>query len=259
MTAQLNSACRQALVDYLLHLGDSDTVMSQRLCEWVGHAPALEEEVAMANVGLDLLGQARSWLSYAAELEDQGRDADQMAFLRDEREYRNLLITEQANGNFADTMARQFFFDAWHFHLLTALCQSTDAQVQAIARKGLKEVTYHLRRSTAWIKRLGDGTAVSHQKMQDAIDDIWTYTGEMFTAASTDPLLVEAGIVPASAPLQQQWLGYVQATLQEATLTCPDENAYMQIGGRQGLHTEQLGYLLAEMQFLPRAYPGATW
>ncbi|NVK42363.1 MAG: phenylacetate-CoA oxygenase subunit PaaC [Oceanospirillaceae bacterium] len=250
---------KQALFEYLLRLGDSDMILAQRLCELVGHAPALEEEMAIGNVALDLLGQARSWLEYAAELEDAGRDADALAFLRNEREYRNLLIVEQANGNFADTMARQYLFDAWHYYLLQALKTSADDRIAAIAAKGLKEVTYHLRRSSAWIKRLGDGTDESHEKMQAAIDEIWTYSGEMMVADEADQLLQAAGIAADLEQVKQQWQAHVAATLAEATLTQPADDSYMQTGGKQGYHTEQLGFLLAEMQYLPRAYPGATW
>jgi ring-1,2-phenylacetyl-CoA epoxidase subunit PaaC len=215
--------------------------------------------MALGNVALDLIGQARSWLEYAAELQGEGRSADDLSFGRNEREYRNLLITEQANGNYADTLARQYLFDAWHYYLLQSLCDSKDARIAAIAAKALKEVTYHLRRSSAWVKRLGDGTDQSHQKMQQAIDDIWTYSGEMLLADAIDNLLVEAGIAPDSAAIKAQWQAHVGATLKEATLDCPPMDSYMQQGGKQGLHTEQLGFLLAEMQFLPRAYPDAVW
>ncbi|MBV1787345.1 phenylacetate-CoA oxygenase subunit PaaC [Marinobacterium sp. D7] len=255
----------QALFEYLLRLGDSDMILGQRLCEWVGNAPALEEEMAIGNVALDLIGQARSWLTLAAEvasaaeLEAAGRSADDLAFTRDERAYRNLLIVEQANGNFADTMARQYLFDVWHYHLLSALSGSADERVAAIAAKGLKEVTYHLRRSSAWIKRLGDGTEESHARMQDAIDEIWTYSGEMFIADEVDNLLAVAGIGADLNRLRSLWQADVQALLAEATLNCPSMDEYMQRGSKQGLHTEQLGFLLAEMQFLPRAYPGASW
>ncbi|WP_027855284.1 1,2-phenylacetyl-CoA epoxidase subunit PaaC [Marinobacterium litorale] len=249
----------QALFEYLLRLGDSDMVLAQRLCELVGKAPALEEEMAIGNVALDLIGQARSWLEYAAELEDAGRSADDLAFTRDERAYRNLLLVEQDNGNFADTMARQFLFDLWHYHLLSALSQSSDERIVAIAAKGLKEVTYHLRRSGNWIKRLGDGTEESHAKMQEAIDEIWTYAGEMFIADEVDSLLADAGIAPDLNALQQKWQSDLTTTLEEATLACPPMDAFMQTGSKQGMHTEQLGYLLAEMQFLPRSFPGASW
>jgi ring-1,2-phenylacetyl-CoA epoxidase subunit PaaC len=250
---------QHALTEYLLRLGDSDIILAQRLCEWIGNAPALEEEMALGNVALDLIGQARSWLEYAAELQGEGRSADDLSFGRNEREYRNLLITEQANGNYADTLARQYLFDTWHYYLLQALCDSKDARIAAIAAKALKEVTYHLRRSSAWVKRLGDGTDESHQKMQQAIDDIWTYSGEMLLADDIDKLLVEAGIAPDSAAIKAQWQAHVSATLEEARLDCPPMDSYMQQGGKQGLHTEQLGFLLAEMQFLPRAYPDAVW
>jgi ring-1,2-phenylacetyl-CoA epoxidase subunit PaaC len=250
---------QHALTEYLLRLGDSDIILAQRLCEWIGKAPVLEEELALGNVALDLFGQARSWLEYAANLQGEGRSADDLVFGRNEREYRNLLITEQANGNYADTLARQYLFDAWHYYLLQALQHSTDEQVAAIAAKGLKEVTYHLRRSSAWIKRLGDGTEESHLKMQQAIDDIWTYSGEMMMTDAIDAPLIAAGIVPDMTAITEQWQAHVSATLAEATLICPAQDSYMQRGGKQGLHGEQLGYLLAEMQYLPRTYPDAVW
>lgn len=250
---------QHALTEYLLRLGDSNIILAQRLCEWIGHAPVLEEELALGNVALDLFGQARSWLEYAAQLQGEGRSADDLVFGRNEREYHNLLITEQANGNYADTLARQYLFDAWHHYLLQALQHSTDEQVAAIAAKGLKEVTYHLRRSSAWIKRLGDGTEESHQKMQQAIDDIWTYSGEMMMTDAIDAPLIAAGIVPDMTAITAQWQAHVSTTLTEATLCCPAQDSYMQRGGKQGLHGEQLGFLLAEMQFLPRAYPDAVW
>lgn len=250
---------QEALTDYVLRLGDSALILGQRLCEWCGRAPAVEEEMALMNVGLDLIGQARNWMEYAVELQGQGQDADQLAFTRDAHQYRNLLLVEQPNGNYADTCARQYFYDAWHYFTLKALCDSSDARLAEIAAKGLKEVTYHLRRSSEWIKRLGDGTEQSHAKMQAAIDEIWTYTGEAFIADAVDEQMQAAGIGVDLALIQAQWRAHVEATLQEATLTCPDMQAYMQQGSKQGVHTERLGFILAEMQFLQRAYPNSTW
>lgn len=247
-----------ALYDYLLRLGDNALILSQRLGEWSGKAPALEEDMATANVALDLLGQARLWLSYAAEIAGGGISEDTLAFLRDAPAFRNLLLVEQPNGNYAETMARQFYFDRWHLLLLNALSASRDARVAAIAAKGAKEVAYHAERSAGWIVRLGDGTELSHQRMQAAIDDLWPFSGEMFAMDALEEGLARDGIAADVAALFEPWLEAVRATLEEAGLVLP-EGRWMQSGGKQGRHTEKLGYILAEMQFLPRAYPGATW
>jgi len=250
------------LRDYLLRLGDSPLILAQRLGQWVGHGPVLEEDIAQTNVGLDLLGQARHWLGYAGEVESRfagaGRDEDQLAFLRDAGEYRNLLLVEQPNGSFADTIARQFLFDAWHAPLLRALACSKDARIAGIAAKSAKEAAYHIERSGDWVIRLGDGTDISHAKMQKAIDDLWMYTGEMFTADAAELSLIEKGIAADVRTLATPWRQHVEALLTEATLTVPDD-AFMQKGGKEGLHTEHLGHLLAEMQILQRSYPGARW
>ncbi len=258
----MNGTGDHALFDALLRLADSPLVLAQRLGAWVGKGPVLEEDLALTNVGLDLLGQARLWFAYAGEVEaryaGKGRDEDQLAFLRDGGEYRNLLLVEQPNGNFADTMARQFLFDAWHQLSLAALARSRDARIAEIAAKSAKEVAYHVERSADWVIRLGDGTTESHAKMQAAIDALWTYTGEMFAADPAELALAEAGIVADVRALAAPWRQRVGAVLEEATLVLPAD-AHMQKGGKQGVHTEHLGYLLAEMQFLQRAYPNATW
>ncbi len=250
------------LFQYLLRLGDSPLILAQRLGEWVGRGPVLEEDIAQTNVGLDLLGQARLWLSYAGEVEARyaaaGRDEDQLAFRRDGGEFRNLLLVEQPNGGFAETTARQFLFDAWHLLLLRALAGSGDARIAGIAAKGAKEAAYHVERSGDWVIRLGDGTDVSHARMQAAIDDLWTYTGEMFVPDATELALLEAGIAADVGALATPWREHVDAVLAEATLEAP-AGTFMQKGGKQGVHTEHLGHLLAEMQFLQRAYPGARW
>jgi len=222
----------------------------------------LEEDIAQTNVGLDLLGQARLWLSCAGEVEGgfapPGRDEDQLAFLRASGEFRNLLIVEQPNGNFADTTARQFLFDAWHLLLLRALTGSKDPRIAAIAAKGAKEAAYHVERSGDWVIRLGDGTDESHAKMQAAIDGLWMYTGEMFTPDATEQALVDSGIAADVRALAAPWRQQVDAILAEATLRAPDA-AFMQQGGKRGVHTEHLGHLLAGMQVLQRSYPGASW
>jgi ring-1,2-phenylacetyl-CoA epoxidase subunit PaaC len=245
-------------VDYLLRLGDSALILGHRLSEWIGHSPAIEEELALANTSLDLIGQARMWLTLAGEEEGRGRDEDSFAYLRDAGEFRNLLLVEQPNGDYATTIARQFYFDAWHAPVLQNLASSNDARIAAIAAKAVKEATYHLRRSSDWVITLGDGTDESHRRMQSAIDDLWTYTGEMFVNDPGDAALIEAGIVADHAALHDGWMASIERVLAEATLERP-RGTYMQRGGTRGVHTEHLGYLLAEMQFLQRAYPNATW
>ena len=243
----------------VLRFADSALILSQRLMAWCGKGPVLEEDMALANTALDLLGQARLWLAYAGELDDQRREEDQFAFLRDSRDYRNLLLVEQPNGNYAQTLVRQFYFDTWHHLALAAMVKSSDEKVAAIAEKAIKEVTYHLRRSSDLIVRLGDGTEKSHALVQEAVDELWTYTGEMFAVDAVDSELANAGVFPDFASLRQRWLEHVQQVFQAATLRIPAVDAFMQSGGRQGRHTEKLGYLLAEMQVLQRTYPGATW
>jgi ring-1,2-phenylacetyl-CoA epoxidase subunit PaaC len=255
-----------ALFEYLLRLGDTPLVLAQRLGEWVGKGPALEEDIASTNVGLDLLGQARLWLSYAGEVEarfrGKGRDEDQLAFLRDGGEFRNLLLAEQPNGNYADTIGRQFLFDAWHALALRALSKSADARIAEIAAKAAKESAYHVERSADWVIRLGDGTDESHARMQAAIDALWMYVGEMFTTDDIDVQLIEAGVAADVRTLETPWRTHVGAVLDEATLAMP-RNVAMQgangRGGRQGRHTEHLGHMLGEMQFLQRAYPDSQW
>ncbi|WP_036175956.1 1,2-phenylacetyl-CoA epoxidase subunit PaaC [Massilia sp. 9096] len=248
-----------AKFEYLLRQGDSALILSQQLSQLCGKGPALEEDMALTNVALDLLGQTRMWLSYAGELEDRGRDEDRLAYLRDTREFRNLLLVEQPNGDYAMVMARQFFFDTWHYFLMRGLLGSSDVRIAGIAEKSIKEVTYHLRRSGDLVVRLGDGSDISHAKMQAAVDELWTYTGEAFLYDAVDLTMVEQGVAPAAEPLREAFLQHVGEVLEEATLTMPSPDAFMQRGGKQGRHGERLGYVLAEMQFLQRAYPGVEW
>jgi ring-1,2-phenylacetyl-CoA epoxidase subunit PaaC len=251
-----------AKLEYLLRLGDNDVILAQRLGEWVGHGPVLEEDIALTNVGLDLLGQGRLWLAYAAEVEGKGRTEDDLAFLRDQHAYRNVQLVELPNGDFAGTMARQFYFDHAHLLLLNGLTTSTDGRLAEIAAKAVKEVAYHVERSADWVVRLGDGTEESHARMQHALDKHWPYTGELFAADEVDLELAKRGVAPDPRPLREPWLAAVRAVVDEATLTMPS-GEWMQGtrrgGGKQGVHTEHLGHLLAEMQFLQRAYPGAQW
>ncbi|WP_285961717.1 1,2-phenylacetyl-CoA epoxidase subunit PaaC [Pseudomonas tohonis] len=247
------------LIEYLLRLGDSALVQGQRLCEWCGKAPALEEELALMNVGLDLVGQARNWLEYAAELQGEGRDADHLAYRRDERAYRNLLLVEQPNGDYAVTITKQFLYDAWHFQVLHGLSNSSDERIAGIAAKALKEVTYHLRRSGEWVQRLGDGTEESHRRMLAATREVWRFTVELVNGDEVEQRLAAAGIAAEPAEVATAWRARVADTFASATLPLPEPASHFYLSGRRGLHTEHLGLLLAEMQFLQRAHPDASW
>ena len=244
---------------YLLRLGDTALVLSQRISELCGKGPALEEDMALTNTALDLLGQARLWLSYAGEIEGKCRDEDALAYLRGDREFHNFLIVEQPNGNYAETMMRQFLFDAWHTLALAQLIQSSDPRICEIAQKSQKEVTYHLRRSSDLIVRMGDGTEVSHALTQAALDQLWPFTGEMFTGDAIDEEMTASGVGFDPAQLKHIWQAFVDQVFTVATLQLPRQDAWMQTGGKQGVHSEHLGYLLAEMQVLHRAHPGAKW
>jgi ring-1,2-phenylacetyl-CoA epoxidase subunit PaaC len=228
------------------------------MSESCGHAPVLEEDIALANVALDLIGQARLWLDLAGRIEGRGRSADDLAYLRDAWDFRNLLICERPNGDFGHTLMRQFLFDAWHHLALAGLAGSSDPRVAEIAAKAAKEVAYHLERSSDLVVRLGDGTAESNRRMQAALDALWPWTGEMFLGDDVEPQLAGAGIFPDPAGLRPGWDAIVTEVVQAAALHLPGR-AHLQRGGRQGVHTEHLGRLLAEMQWLQRAYPGASW
>lgn len=266
MTALPQPPPRAVLVDYLLRLADNGIVLAQRLGEWVGSGPILEEDIASANVGLDLLGEARLWLAYAGEVEGAdgvaGRTEDEFAFFRDSAAYRNVLLVEQPNGHYGDTIARQFLFDQWHVLVLGQLALSRDARIAAIAAKAVKEARYHVERSADWVVRLGDGTELSHARMQAAIDEVWMYTGELFAVDAIEQALVDAGVAADASALRAPWRSSVGAVLEMATITMPADG-WMQggrgRGGKQGVHTEHLSRLLAEMQSLPRSHPEARW
>jgi ring-1,2-phenylacetyl-CoA epoxidase subunit PaaC len=243
---------------YVLRLADSNLVLAQRLGEWVGHAPALEEDLGLANVALDLLGQARLLLTHAGELEGRGRDEDALAYLREESEYLNLTLVEQPNGDFGRTLVRQFLFDAWQSALYEALTHSSDVKLAAIAAKAAKESSYHLRYSSGWVIRLGDGTPESHARVAEALARLWPYTGELFDADDVDRAAAEAGIGPAPGTLADTWNRTVDPVLAEAMLVRPPASDFPW-QGKQGRHSEHLGYLLVEMQSLHRAHPGASW
>jgi len=251
-------AGQEAFSEMLLRLGDSTLILGHRISEWCGHSPALEEDIALANVALDLIGQTQLWLSLAGEVEGKGRSADDLAYLRDAWDFRNLLICERPNGDFGHTLMRQFLFDAWHHELLKALAASSDPRVAEIAAKAGKEVAYHLERSSDLVVRLGDGTEESHRRMQEALDDLWSYAGEMFIGDAKDAEVAARGIAPDPSTLRAAWDQTLQHVLTEATLQIP-EGSFAHKGGKQGIHTEHLGYILSEMQFLQRAYPGASW
>jgi ring-1,2-phenylacetyl-CoA epoxidase subunit PaaC len=250
------------LLVLVLRQADSPMVLAQRLCEWIGKAPILEEDIAQANVGLDLVGQARLWYAYAAEIDARDgrapRGEDDFAFRRDAPQFRNLLLVEQPNGDFAHTIVRQFLFDASQRLVLDALARSRDARIAEIAAKSAKEVAYHVERSADWVVRLGDGTAESHARMQRALDDLWMYTGELFVADGGDIALADAGVGFDPRTLATPWGESVEAVLADATLVRPADG-FAQRGGRDGRHSEHLGHLLCEMQFLQRAYPDARW
>ena len=244
------------LAAYALALGDDALILAQRLGEWVARAPQLEEDIALANIALDLLGQARTLLSYAGAVEDAGRDEDDLAYLRDDRDFRNVQLVELPNGDFAVTMARQLVFSAYQYELYTALLDSADLTVAGLAGKAVKEVAYHRDHATQWVLRLGDGTPLSHARMQAGLDHIWPYVAELFDAGDTAAQL--PGVAADPAALRPAWEQYVTPVLDEATLRLP-EPRWRSRGGRSGLHTEYLGHLLAEMQHLHRSHPGASW
>ena len=244
--------------EYLLRLGDNCLVLSQQLSAWCGHGPALEEDLALTNTALDLLGQARLWLSYAGEVEGAGRDEDALAYHRDAPEFRNLLIVEQPNGHYGNTIARQFLFDVWHQQLLVGLCQSSDNRMADIAQKSVKESRYHLARSAALMVSLGDGTDLSRERMQGAVNKLWPYTQEWFESDAVDRSCAQAGLCPAAGGLAEGWHSNVKTVLTQATLTMPNGVGHQQ-GGKRGLHSEHLSHLLATMQVLQRTHPGAAW
>ncbi len=240
-------------IDYILHLADTTLILSQRNSEWCGHGPILEQDIAITNISLDLLGQSRNFYQYAAGLIGGDATEDSLAYLRKEREFKNLLLVEQPNGDWAQTILRQYLYSQFQYLLFTQLQDHKDEQIAAIAAKSLKETTYHVRWSGEWVIRLGNGTVESHQRMLKAIDELWRYTGELFAPASYE---TAAGIDIAS--LKEPWSKKVINVFEEAGLPMP-ANTFPQAGGKDGRHTEHLGYILTELQYMQRAYPGATW
>lgn len=254
----MNSDTKKLLLNYCLGLGDDSLVLGHRLSEWCSNGPFLEEDLALTNVALDFVGRARMFYAYSADLDDLKRSEDDFAFLRDCRDYRNLLINELPNGDFAFTLARQLMIDVYDLAFFTELAQSKDAMLAGIAGKAVKESHYHLRRSQDWILRLGDGTDESHQRVQNAFNQLWPYWPEMFEISADEQLLVDAGIAVDRTELKADWESEMHRIMRKATLRIPDDEMNIS-GGRDGIHSEHLGFLLAEMQFLQRAYPGQQW
>lgn len=250
---------KDKLLQFLLRQGDNTLVLGHRVSEWCGHSPILEEDIALANTALDLIGQTQMWLGYAAEVQGEGKSADDLAFLRDAWDFRNVLLTELPNGDFGQTLLRQFLFDAFQSVLMGRLMKSSDETVAAIAAKASKEVAYHVERSADTVVGLGDGTEESHNRMQAALEYLWPYVGEMFESDDIDAAMAEAGIAPDPASLREEYDALVGKVLTEATLDIPAAK-YAHKGGRTGyMHTEHLGHLLSTMQWLQRAYPGCEW
>ncbi len=258
MSATVDKADAQALFRYVLRLADLSLVLGQRLGEWVGHAPALEEDLGLANVALDLIGQARLLLSYAGEIEGRGRGEDELAFLREHGEYLNAILVEQPNGDFGQTIVRQVLIDAFQLELYERMTMSADVRLAAIAAKSVKEIRYHLRYSSGWLVRLGDGTEESHSRVQSALETLWPYTVELFADDELDQLMAERGVAPRLSDVQVAWSQRIDEILTEATLGRPRDRPHAW-HGKRGQHSEHLGYVLAEMQHLQRTYPGARW
>lgn len=250
---------QEALFEYLVRLADDRLILGHRLSEWCGHGPILEEDIALANIALDYIGHAAALYEYAVEVEDEGRHRDDLVYFRNDPEYTNLKITELPKGDFGFTIARQFLFSAFSYFLYENLSEVEDEQFAGMIQKHFKEVKYHLRHSREWVLRLGDGTDESHQRMQNAFDELWTYTGELFYQDKIDELLQDEGLATDTNSFKADWKQLVVDTLDEATLEIPDFDQFMAEGGRKGMHTEHLGHLLAEMQHLRRSYPDANW
>jgi ring-1,2-phenylacetyl-CoA epoxidase subunit PaaC len=256
--ASAPTAAPRPLFPFVLQLADTSLILAHRLSEWCGHGPVLEQDLALANIALDLLGEARSYYQYAAELQGQGRTEDDLAYLRSAVEYRNPLLVEQPNGDFAHTIVRQFLFDNFHYHLLRTLQGSSDAQLAAIAEKSVKEAAYHLKWSSEWVIRLGDGTEESRKRLDKAIATLWRFGGELTTPTDTEKTLQAAGLVPDYAALLPTMQAHAEYVFAEATVPLPTD-VFPQLGGKTGRHSEHLGYLLSELQYMQRTYPGLTW
>lgn len=261
----LNSKKAQMLFNYTIHLADNSLIMGHRLSEWTGHGPMLEQDIAISNIALDLIGQSRNFYQYAAEIANTNSNSekklteDDLAYLRDAGEYKNLLITELPNDDWGKTILKIFLLSTWQYYFYQKLIYSLDKQLSAIAEKSLKEVTYHVKWSSEWVIRLGDGTEESKQRMKKALEDLWPYTGEMFASADFETEENKERISVAVSEIKNDWLYKVKNVFEEATIDFPKEGAWMHSGGKTGVHTEHLGYILTELQFLQRAYPGCEW
>ena len=249
---------QEALIKYALRLGDSSLILGQRMSEWCSNGPLMEEDIAMSNIALDLIGQSRTMLSYAAELSGDGSTEDSLAFRRNERQYYNTLLSERPNGHFGDTVIRNFLHQSYLYNLFTALSKSSDERIFAHSAKSLKEVTYHVRHSAEWIVRLGDGTEESHDKVQESLNNLWSYTGDLFAMNEVDELLISEGVAVNQNDFKLSWESSVNDVLERATLVKP-ENGYMHKGSLNCIHSEHLGHMLGDMQYLQRAYPDAKW
>ena len=248
----------QQLIDYIYGIADNCLILGQRLGELCGHGPSLETDISLTNISLDLLGQTRSYYQYVAKLQGGGATEDTVAFLRTEREYKNVLLAEQPNTDFGYIVARHFYFDVFHLMVLEKLQYSQDATLAAIAAKAVKEVSYHKRFSSDWVKRLGDGTTESHTRMQKALDELFIFTDELFQQTGADKAMVEAGIGVDTSSLRESYHATVRQIVEEATLKMP-ESPYFRSGGKNGIHSEHMGYILAEMQYMQRTYPNMNW
>lgn len=254
-----NPDLQPALFEWLCRTGDTTLILAHRLSEWCGHGPALEEDIALANIALDFIGHTQMWLGLAAAVEDNGRSADDLAYRRDAMQFRNLLLVELPGDDLAVTTMRQFLFDSYHYEMLQRLLDSSSPRVAEIAAKAFKECCYHVERASDLVVRLGDGTEQSHARMQQALERLWPYVGELFVSDDVDAAMAAAAIAPQPDELRAAWQDRVDAVLAQATLTIPERSDSVHVGGKIGRHTEHLGYILAEMQFLPRAYPDASW
>lgn len=245
-------------LNFLLVLADSSLILGQRLSEWCGHGPVLEQDIALTNIALDCIGQSRLVYQYAADLEGTGRDEDDFAYLRDVRNYRNLLLCERPNGDFAHTLVRQYIFDSWQLNYYQMLAGTTDERLSAIVKKSLKEISYHHTFSSEWAKRLGAGTSESNRRMQEAADEMWRFAGEAFIPSDFEKRLIEQNLIPDPGAIKEKVLNQIASHLESAGLKVERE-AYMHSGGKDGLHSENLGFILSDLQYMQRAYPGVKW
>lgn len=259
MNVNYSEQIRKRLFEYVLRLGDDNLILGHRLSEWCGHGPILEEDIALTNIALDCIGQASTWLKLAGEFEGKGRDEDLLAYFRTDREFKNLQLAEYPNTDFAYTIVRQFFLDVYFFYLYEVLTRSTDENISAIAEKSLKEVKYHFRHSKEWIMRLGDGTEESNRRTQNAINDLYPLTGEMFEIDLVIRSLMNEKILPDITKLKTSWETIVSSIIEEATLIIPENIVFTAQGSRKGNHSEHLGHILAEMQIVARSFPNAKW